>query len=59
MNNFEYNQGKPLRLQRPMTDCDGCYGCSDWEVKWGLKPCIKLIKDKKIESDVVYQTEGE
>lgn len=44
--NYTYNATRPLRLQRPMCDCSGCDGCKDWKVKYGIKPCIKLIADK-------------
>lgn len=44
--NYSYNEGKPLRLKRPMTSCIGCDGCKDRKVLLGKKPCIMLIVEK-------------
>lgn len=47
--NYSYNEGKPLRLQRPMTSCTGCEGCKDRKVLLGKKPCVMLITEKEKE----------
>lgn len=51
--NYEYNKDKPFRLKRPMCDCSGCDGCSDWRRKMGYIPCIKLISEKN--KDIVVE----